>query len=161
MKKSYFKDVAKTLKASSSPKNDDLDFVTLKSYEYWIRMLKVTRSYPDADDCIAIFSREKASRILKDLTIHFEKLNEAEDLIPEAEKQIFVQEMDDNYAGKRLGCEDNGKSVAYQRRQKAIVRFNDVISRSCSIQEISEFVRNYLNCEGILMFLPKKCSTEA
>ena len=149
MKKSYFKGVVKTLKAGSSVKNDNLDFITLKSYEYWIRMLKVSRSYPDADDSIAIFSKEKASKILKDLSNHFEKLNEAEDSIPDAEKQGFVQEMNDNYAGKRLGCENNGKSVAYQRRQKAIVRFNDVISRSCSIQEISDFVRNYLNGEGI------------
>ena len=40
-------------------------------------------------------------------------------------------------------------SVAYQRRQMAVVRFNDVIDRSCSIKEISDFVRNYLCGEGI------------
>ena len=149
MKKNYFKGVVKTLKTGSSVKSDGMDFITLKSYEYWIRTLKVSRCYPDADDCIAIFSREKASKILRDLSNHFEKLNEAEDRLPEMEKQIYVQETNDNYAGKRIGCENNGKSVAYQRRQKAIVRFNDVISRSCSVQEISEFVRNYLNGEGI------------
>ena len=102
MKKSYFQGVAKALKACSSVKNDNLDFITLKSYEYWIRMLKVTRSYPDADDCIAIFSKEKASKILRDLSNHFEKLNEAEDRLPDAEKKVYIQETNDNYIWRIL-----------------------------------------------------------
>ena len=149
MKKDYFKGVLETLEKGSFGKKIGLDFVTLKSYEYWIRMMRVSKSYPDADDCIAIFPKERASRVLKDLSEHFEQLNAEEDLLPSSKKRAFVRESNANYAGKRLNCPDDEKTVAYQRRQNAVVRFNDVINRSCSIREMTEFVRNYLCGEGI------------
>lgn len=150
MRKNYFKGVLDSLHSENAAKKITQDFVTLKSYEYWIRMMRVCKSYPDADDCIAILPKERASRILKDLSTYFEQVNAEEDLLPESQKQPYIQESNAKYAGKRLGCEDNGeKTVAYQRRQKAVVRFNDVINRSCSSKEISDFVRNYLCGEGI------------
>ena len=66
MRKDYFKGVLGSLHADRSGKMLTQDFVTLKSYEYWIRMMRVCKSYPDADDCIAIFPKERASRVLKD-----------------------------------------------------------------------------------------------
>jgi SpoVK/Ycf46/Vps4 family AAA+-type ATPase len=125
--------------------------VTLKSYEYWIRMMRASKSMPDADDCIAIFTKEAASRVLKDLSEHFEKLNAEEDCITGAARKRFVKEVNGSYAGKRLRCDEDNEemSVAYQRRQMAVVRFNDVIDRSCSVKEIADFVRNYLCGEGI------------
>ena len=76
-------------------------------------------------------------------------LNALEDSLPASERERYVSESNDMYAGKRIGCNDDERSVAYQRRKKAVVRFNDVIARSCSIHEISEFVQNYLTGEGI------------
>ena len=149
MKGDYFRGVVESLESGVSKKKINLDFVTLKSYEYWIRMLRIVKSYPDPDDSIAIFPKERASQVLKDLSAHFEKLNAEEDCMPEKDRERFVQESNAAYAGKHLRCEDNEKSVAYQRRMHAIVRFNDVIERECSIQEISDFVQNYLNHEGI------------
>ena len=151
MRKNYFKGVLGSLHADHSGKRLTQDFVTLKSYEYWIRMMRVCKSYPDADDCIAIFPKERASRVLRALSDHFEKLNAEEDSIPASNKKRFIMESNGNYAGKRLRCDEDNEemSVAYQRRQMAVVRFNDVIDRSCSIREISDFVRNYLCGEGI------------
>ena len=151
MRKDYFKGVLGSLHADRSGKKLTQDFVTLKSYEYWIRMMRVCKSYPDADDCIAIFPKERASRVLKDLSEHFLKLNEEEDRIPASSKKRFVKEANGSYAGKRLRCDEDNEemSVAYQRRVMAVVRFNDVINRSCSIRDISDFVRNYLCGEGI------------
>ena len=151
MKKNYFKGVLGSLKAGRYDKKISHDFVTLKSYEYWIRMMRASKSMPDADDCIAIFTKEAASRVLKDLSEHFEKLNAEEDCITGAAKKQFVKEVNGSYAGKRLRCDESSEdmSVAYQRRQMAVVRFNDVIDRSCSVKEIADFVRNYLCGEGI------------
>lgn len=149
MKSGYFRGVVESLKMGSFSKKISLDFVTLKSYEYWVRMLRSAKSYPDADDCIAIFPKDRASRVLKTLSAHFEMLNALEDSLPASERERYISEANDNYAGKRLGCDDDEKSVAYQRRKKAVVRFNDVINRSCSIGEISDFVQNYLTGEGI------------
>ena len=151
MKKNYFKGVLGSLRSSGYDKRITLDFVTLKSYEYWIRMMRASKSMPDADDCIAIFTKEAASRVLKDLSEHFEKLNAEEDCITGAAKKQFVKEVNGSYAGKRLRCDESSEdmSVAYQRRQMAVVRFNDVIDRSCSVKEIADFVRNYLCGEGI------------
>ena len=151
MKKNYFKGVLGSLKAGRYDKKISHDFVTLKSYEYWIRMMRASKSMPDADDCIAIFTKEAASRVLKDLSEHFEKLNAEEDCITGAARKRFVKEVNGSYAGKRLRCDEDNEemSVAYQRRQMAVVRFNDVIDRSCSVKEIADFVRNYLCGEGI------------
>jgi hypothetical protein len=151
MKKNYFKGVLGSLKAGRYDKKISHDFVTLKSYEYWIRMMRASKSMPDADDCIAIFTKEAASRVLKDLSEHFEKLNAEEDCITGAARKRFVKEVNGSYAGKRLRCDESSEdmSVAYQRRQMAVVRFNDVIDRSCSVKEIADFVRNYLCGEGI------------
>ena len=149
MRKDYFMGIVESLRSGSFKKKINLDFVTLKSYEYWVRMLRIVKNYPDPDDSIAIFPKESASRVLKDLSAHFEKLNAEEDNMPKSEREQYIHESNATYAGKRLRCEDDEKSVAYQRRQNAIVRFNDVIDRECSIQEISDFVQNYLNHEGI------------
>ena len=151
MKKEYFRGVLRSLRAGRANKKLSLDFITLKSYEYWIRMMRICKSYPDADDCISIFPKERASRVLMDLTDHFVLLNAVEANMPAAEKKSFVQESNANYAGKRLRCDedDEERSIAFQRRELAVVRFNDVINRSCSIREITDFVRNYLCNEGI------------
>ena len=68
MRENYFGRVLNSLNTECTRKNFELDFVTLKSYEYWIRMMRICKSYPDADDCIAIISKERASRVLKDLS---------------------------------------------------------------------------------------------
>lgn len=74
MKKGYFNDVFKSLQKNTEKKSLGINFVTLKGYEYWIRMLRISKNYPDADDSIGIFPKENASRILKGITTHFELL---------------------------------------------------------------------------------------
>ena len=65
MRENYFGRVLNSLNTECTRKNFELDFVTLKSYEYWIRMMRICKSYPDAVDCIAIISKERASRVIK------------------------------------------------------------------------------------------------
>jgi len=65
MRGNYFGRVLNSLNTECTRKNFELDFVTLKSYEYWIRMMRICKSYPDANDCIAIISKERASRVIK------------------------------------------------------------------------------------------------
>lgn len=151
MRKNYFKGVLGSLRSGRSDKKLTQDFATLKSYEYWIRMMRVCKSFPDAGDCIAIFPKERAARILRNLSEHFLKLNEEEDRIPVSEKKSFIQKVNENYAGTRIRCKEDSEemSIAYQRRALAVVRFNDVIDRSCSIKDISDFVSNYLHNEGV------------
>ena len=149
MKGDYFCGVVESLNSNPLNRNSSIDFVTLKSYEYWLRMLRIVKSYPDPDDSIAIFPKERASLVLKNISDHFEMLNALEDKLPESEREQYVEQANANYAGKRLRCDDDEKTVAYQRRQMAVTRFHDVVERSCSIQEMADFVRNYLNGEGI------------
>ena len=52
MKKGYFNDVFKSLQKNTEKKSLGINFVTLKGYEYWIRMLRISKNYPDADDSI-------------------------------------------------------------------------------------------------------------
>jgi len=156
MEKSYFENVIRSLEAEVNNEALRLDFVTLKSYEYWIRILRFVKSYPDPDDSIAILPKEHATRVLKALCVHFEKLNADEDLIPESEKGAYIQELNGKFVGKRSGCEDKEKSMAYQRRLKAIVRFNDIVNRSCSIQEITDSVRSFLTHDGVIFDISSK-----
>lgn len=115
MKKDYFGEVLDSLRSDKFKKKVNLDFITLKSYEYWIRMMRISKSFPDPDDSIAIIPKERASRVLKDLSDHFEKLNAEEDLLPSAQKRVFIAESNDNYAGKRIDCDSTAKANSLPR----------------------------------------------
>jgi len=65
MKKDYFKNVLNGLSNSTTKKQTGLNFITLKSYEYWIRALQHTKKYPDPSESISILPKENALRILK------------------------------------------------------------------------------------------------
>ena len=84
MKKDYFKNVFKALQKRTENRLIGLNFITLKSYEYWIRMLRCTKKYPDASDSIAILPKENASRILERLAKHFKQINNDEDKHPKS-----------------------------------------------------------------------------
>ena len=92
MKGDYFCGVVESLNSNSLNRNSSLDFVTLKSYEYWLRMLRIVKSYPDPDDSIAIFSKERASLVLKNISDHFEMLNALEDKLPESEREQYIEQ---------------------------------------------------------------------
>ena len=88
MKKDYFKNVLNGLGKTTSKKQIGLNFITLKSYEYWIRALQHTKKYPDPSESISILPKESAFRILKGVSQHFELLNKAEDKHPKRAKKM-------------------------------------------------------------------------
>ena len=143
MKKGYFKDVFKSLQKSTTKKQIGLNFIVLKSYEYWVRLLRVSKNYPDADDCIGIFPKENASRILKGITKHFVLLNKAEDKIPKAKGKSHKSqrdEIDESF----YECEDEGKSEFYQERKRAVDRIRDTIKNCGSAEEIKQVTHSTL-----------------
>lgn len=135
MKKGYFKDIFKSLQKKTVNRPLGLNFVILKSYEYWIRMLKISKDYPDADDSIGIFPRENASRILTKITTHFELLNKAEDKKPKVKGMVprsRTSEIDACFYGN----EDMDKSESYRGRKRAINRIRETIKNCGTIEEI-------------------------
>ena len=148
MKKDYFKNVLNGLSNSTTKKQIGLNFITLKSYEYWIRMFKHSKKYPDPSESIAIIPKESASRILKDLSQHFELLNKAEDKRPKSPQKEKLSPKEELVACLREQ-NDSDKSEAYQDRQKAMIKIRDVLKSNSSIDDINRVARNYLDHEEI------------
>ena len=148
MKKDYFKNVLNGLSYSTTKKQIGLNFITLKSYEYWIRMFKHSKKYPDPSESIAIIPKESASRILKDLSQHFELLNKAEDKRPKSPQKEKLSPKEELVACLREQ-NDSDKSEAYQDRQKAMIKIRDVLKSNSSIDDINRVARNYLDHEEI------------
>ena len=148
MKKDYFKNVLNGLSNSTAKKQTGLNFITLKSYEYWIRMFKHSKKYPDPSESIAIIPKESASRILKDLSQHFELLNKAEDKRPKSPQKEKLSPKEELVACLREQG-DFDKSEAYQDRQKAMIKIRDVLKSNSSIDDINRVARNYLDHEEI------------
>ncbi len=148
MKKDYFKNVLNGLSNSTTKKQTGLNFITLKSYEYWIRMFKHSKKYPDPSESIAIIPKESASRILKDLSQHFELLNKAEDKRPKSPQKEKLSPKEELVACLREQ-NDSDKSEAYQDRQKAMIKIRDVLKSNSSIDDINRIARNYLDHEEI------------
>ena len=148
MKKDYFKNVLNGLSNSTTKKQTGLNFITLKSYEYWIRMFKHSKKYPDPSESIAIIPKESASRILKDLSQHFELLNKAEEKRPKSPQKEKLSPKEELVACLREQG-DFDKSEAYQDRQKAMIKIRDVLKSNSSIDDINRVARNYLDHEEI------------
>ncbi len=148
MKKNYFKNVLNGLSNSTTKKQTGLNFITLKSYEYWIRMFKHSKKYPDPSESIAIIPKESASRILKDLSQHFELLNKAEEKRPKSPQKEKLSPKEELVACLREQG-DFDKSEAYQDRQKAMIKIRDVLKSNSSIDDINRVARNYLDHEEI------------
>ena len=148
MKKGYFKDIFKSLQKDIAKKPIGLNFVILKSYEYWVRLLRVSKNYPDADDCIGIFPKENASRILKGLTAHFELLNKAEDKMPGAKGK--------NHQSQYGEFEEFDESEPYQERKRAVDRIRETIKNCGSTEEIKQVTHSTLVGEDIFNGPAKK-----
>lgn len=148
MKKDYFKNVLNGLINCTAKKQTGMSFITLKSYEYWIRALQHTKKYPDPSESIAIIPKESASRILKDLSQHFELLNKAEDKRPKSPQKEKLSPKEELVACLREQG-DFDKSEAYQDRQKAMIKIRDVLKSNSSIDDINRVARNYLDHEEI------------
>lgn len=155
MKKGYFKDIFKSLQKKTVNRPLGLNFVILKSYEYWIRMLKISKDYPDADDSIGIFPRENASRILTKITTHFELLNKAEDKKPKVKGMVprsRTSEIDACFYGN----EDMDKSESYRGRKRAINRIRETIKNCGTIEEIKRITHGTLVGEDVFNGPAKK-----
>ncbi len=148
MKKGYFKDIFKSLQKDIAKKPIGLNFIILKSYEYWVRLLRVSKNYPDADDCIGIFPKENASRILKGLTAHFELLNKAEDKMPGAKSK--------NHQSQYGEFEEFDESEPYQERKRAVDRIRETIKNCGSTEEIKQVTHSTLVGEDIFNGPAKK-----
>ena len=148
MKKGYFKDVFKSLQKDSVKKLKDVNFVILKGYEYWIRVLRNSKNYPVAGDCIGILPKENAFRILKGLTAHFEFLNKIEDKQPKAKGKVHRSrrnEIDECFYGDK----EDDKSESYQERRRAICRIRDTIKNCETTEEIKRITLCTLDGEDI------------
>ncbi len=155
MKKGYFNDVFKSLQKNTEKKSLGINFVTLKGYEYWIRMLRISKNYPDADDSIGIFPKENASRILKGITTHFELLNKAEDRKPKVKGKVSrsrTSEIDACFYGN----EDVDKSESYRERKRAVSKIRDTIKNSGSSEDIKYVTHSTLVGEDIFNGPAKK-----
>ena len=155
MKKGYFNDVFKSLQKNTEKKSLGINFVTLKGYEYWIRMLRISKNYPDADDSIGIFPKENASRILKGITTHFELLNKAEDRKPKVKGKVSrsrTSEIDACFYGN----DDVDKSESYRNRKRAISKIRDTIKNSGSSEDIKYVTHSTLVGEDIFNGPAKK-----
>jgi SpoVK/Ycf46/Vps4 family AAA+-type ATPase len=156
MKKGYFKDVFKSLQKKTEKKSLGINFVNLKGYEYWIRMLRISKNYPDADDSIGIFPIENASRILRGITTHFELLNKAEDRLPKTKdpkSRSPRNKIDECFYGIE---EDEGKSESYRERKRAIGKIRDTIKNSSSSEDIKHVTHCTLVGEDIFNGPAKK-----
>ncbi len=155
MKKGYFKDVFKSLQKDSVKKLKDVNFVILKGYEYWIRVLRNSKNYPVAGDCIGILPKENAFRILKGLTAHFEFLNKIEDKQPKAKGKVHRSrrnEIDECFYGDK----EDDKSESYQERRRAICRIRDTIKNCETTEEIKRITLCTLDGEDIFNDSAKK-----
>ncbi len=148
MKKGYFKDIFKSLQKKTINRPLGLNFVILKSYEYWVRMLRISKNYPNADESIGIFPKENASRILNGVTAHFELLNKSEDKMPKAKGKTPRSKrnpLDECYYGR----EDDEKSEPYNDRKRAVNRISEAVKNCGSIDEIKRITQRALVCEDI------------
>ena len=148
MKKDYFKNVLNGLINCTAKKQTGLNFITLKSYEYWIRALQHTKKYPDPSESISILPKENAFRILKGVSQHFEVLNKAEEKRPKSPQKEKLSPKEELVACLREQG-DFDKSEAYQDRQKAMIKIRDVLKSNSSIDDINRVARNYLDHEEI------------
>lgn len=147
MKKDYFKNIFKALLKRTENRQIGLDFVTLKSYEYWIRTLRCTKKHPDASDSISILPNESASHILEKLAKHFEQLNQKEDeLLKKKSKKAFSSTNKLENSLRDNASDDESES--YQYRQRAITKIQKAI-KSNSSTDIYRITRNYLDSEEI------------
>lgn len=147
MKKDYFKNVLNGL-GNSTKKQTGMNFITLKSYEYWIRILQHSKKHPEPSESIAIMPKENASHILKGLSQHFELLNKIEDKHPKRPKKEKLSPKE-----KLAAClceqDDSDKSAAYHDRKNAMIKIRDVLKSNSSIDDINRVARNCLDHEDI------------
>ena len=148
MKKDYFKNVLNGLINCTAKKQTGMSFITLKSYEYWIRALQHTKKYPDPSESISILPKENAFRILKGVSQHFEVLNKAEDKHPKRAKKMEFTPTDEfsEFFHER---KDPNKSEAYQDRKKAILKIQSAIKNNSSSDDLNRVTRNCLVHEEI------------
>ena len=135
MKKDYFKNVFKALQKRTENRLIGLNFITLKSYEYWIRTLRCTKKYPDASDSIAILPKESALRILEKIVKHFKQLNKDEDKCSKNTKQS-PNKRKIRIDNKLFDVEESDKPELYQDRQKTITKIREVLKNNSSIDAI-------------------------
>ena len=152
MAEHYFAKVLKNLDTKVRfPKK--LDFITLKGYEYWIRMLRCENAKPDVDDCLEVFPRANVKRILKNMSEHFALRNRFEDKNP---KQVKIKPVSkksvlDYCLGDDDDCLKNveNKSELYKYRYKAMSEFRKFIKYSGACDDVKNVVRNHLKNDPI------------
>ena len=153
MAEHYFANVLKSLDTKVHSSKTKLDFITLKSYEYWIRALRCVKSKPDADDCVGVFPNANAKNILKNMSKYFLSENQFED---KKTKQVKTKTSSKSFMDDCFFDEDNeslkkvkNKSELYKRRYKAISKFNKFIKHSGACDDVKDLVREHLNNEPI------------
>lgn len=143
----YFKNVLKDLKGGNGRGKIKMDFVTLKSYEYWIRVLRLECEKPKSSDCLEILPHASSKRVISNVIKHFEKENEKDLNVIKRKKVRIAKKNGDNQ--RIFDSELDETSDLLERRKDAADAFKSCIKRSCVNNDIGRMVNRYLDGEKI------------
>ena len=150
MNKKYFKNVLKGLDKDFTASEVQLNFVILKGYEYWLRVLRTEKKRPDTDECLSILPRKNAENVLMDVVRHFEDLNKSVE--SPAKRAINPKKYRDDLSNFDVDEDgflfDDNMPMAYNKRRKtinAIKKFIETEDCSCEPRDIgSKFLDHEL-----------------
>lgn len=136
MKEKYFKNVLKGLAEDFTANEIQLNFIVLKGYEYWLRVLRTEKRRPDTDDCLSILPRKNAENVLMDVVQHFEALNKSEDSFAKnaGQRKRYTDDLSNFEIDDDDFLFDHNKPMAYNKRRKtinAIKKFIETEDYSC------------------------------
>ena len=143
----YFKNVLKDLKTGKRLGKIKMDFVTLKSYEYWIRVLRLECEKPKSSDCLEILPPTGYKRILSNVIDHFEKENEKELNAIQRKKALIAKKNGGNL--RDIDCDMGDASYLLEKRKEATEAFRDYVKNSCANTDVGRMLNRYLDGEKI------------
>ena len=141
MKEKYFKNVLKGLDEDFTANDIQLNFIVLKGYEYWLRVLRTEKRRPDTDDCLSILPRKNAENVLMDVVQHFETLNKSMEMSPKRvnRQRRYLDDLGDFDEEEDDFRDDLNMPMAYNKRKKtinAIKKYIETEDYSCEPRTI-------------------------
>lgn len=128
MTDNYFNTVLKDLETNKNGRKIKMDFVTLKCYEYWIRMLRMNIGKPSASDCINILPQASSKRVIADITRYFDQENERE--LKENPSLKLPDSEDDDDLFSDFKYKHKRDSHLYEQRAKAAKQLRNYLQHS-------------------------------
>ena len=137
MKDKYFKNVLKGLDEDFTANDIQLNFIVLKGYEYWLRVLRTEKRRPDTDDCLSILPRKNAENVLMDVVHHFETMNKSMEIPPKRadRPRRYPEDLGDFDMEEDDFRGDFNMPMAYNKRKKTINAIKKYIeTEDCSCE---------------------------